>query len=333
MNRFEEMDKDLPGAGEHEKQRAIETSQRNMEGFIGELEDSSKFERTATEKEGVEALKSREGEDFVTRRIESPNDPLVREIWQMMKEEFGDEADPLYWVKESIKEGISQYDVVTTPDGKIISFSSSQYLEMDPKEGNPSESMVYTAFILTKEEYRRKGLATELEIKLSTGALKKAKEESHMVRGTIGECTETSEEFWNKMGERRIYFEDSEGNMVEVPYKAPPVDFDSKTGDPTVDGAYEHLMINLFDGKKEISTEGLLRMVKTIFKEYVADSDDYDSKVAWKKAQDVIDGYLRDLESILAGAKDGKIYLMNKDERGEIAKKGKKIEELKTGEE
>ncbi|MBI2466078.1 MAG: hypothetical protein HYV66_02530 [Candidatus Sungbacteria bacterium] len=345
MNKFErQFDVDLPGYGEameatrkKEEAEAVETAHKNMEGFIGRLEAASKFERTPAE-DGAESLKSREGEQFVTKRIENHNDPMVREVWQMMKAEFGDEADPLYWVKESIRQGINKYDVITGPDGKIISFSNSRYLEMEPVAGRPPESLVYMAFILTDEEHRRKGLATELNRKLSLGALEQARQEGHAVRGMVGESTETSEKFWNKIGKRRVYFEDSEGNIHEVPYKAPPCDYDDNTGEPLLEGAFEHLMVNMFDGSGELKSGDLVRMARTIyFEEYGAEPEDYASKKAWQRTQEVLVGYLKEFEQSLAGAKDGRVFLMSEDERNqkqaELKAKGKEVVEVKIAEE
>lgn len=348
MNEFERRSSiDLPGYGEDmeaarkkEEAEAVETAHKDMEGFIGRLEAASKFEKIPAAG-GAESLRSREGEQFFTKRIESPNDPLVREIWQMMKDEFGDEADPLYWVRESIKQGINKYDVVTDPAGKVVSFSNSRYLEMEPVEGRPPESLLYMAFILTDEEHRRKGMATELNRKLSQGALEQAKQEGHAVRGMVGESTETSEQFWNKIGEKRVYFEDSEGNIHEVPYKAPPCDYDDNTGEPIgdgINGAYEHLMVNMFNGTGELRSGDLVRMAKTIyFEEYGAEPEDYASKKAWQRTQEVLVEYLKEFEQSLVGAKDGRVFLLTEDERKqkeeELKAKGKNIVEVKIAEE
>src|SRR3989344_3704139 len=100
----------------------------------------------------------------------------------------------------------------------------------------------------------------------------------------VGESTETSEKFWNKIGEKRVYFEDSEGNIHEAPYKAPPCDYDDNTGEPLLPGALEHLMVNMFDGSGELRSGDLVRMAKTIyFEEYGAEPEDYASKKAWQR--------------------------------------------------
>lgn len=320
-----------------EKKDTVETSYRNMEAMIGELAAMSRFEKVKNEV-GEEVLKSREsGEEFSTKRLTSGSDPLARDVWRMMKDEFADEADPLYWVKESIRQKLNNYDVATTPDGKLASFSNTRYLELDKGEpqqaGKDTESILFVSYILTGEEARGKGLATELYKDFYKGTLEKAKESGHAIKAIFGESVESVEPFLNKMGRKRLYFEDAEGSIHEVPYKAPPCDYDSATGEPTTDGALEHLMIRMIDGSEEFDSNELLRMVKALYsQEYGASPDDYDSKKAWQRSKDVIDGYLAELESALVQAKDGKVFLMSSDERKQkvkqLHKDGKEIFEI-----
>lgn len=345
MNKFESgVNMDMAKAGEdmearrEQEAKVLEASHQRVEKYIEELAAKSRFESAEGEKGGAEVLKSPEGEEFRVQRIENPFDPRLREAWRMSKDEFGDEADPLSWVRESVRQGINNYDVITAPDGRVVSYTNSRYLEMEStQEGSPAESMVYTAFINTAEDYRRQGLGVELMQRVVAGAVEKAREEGHAIKGMIGECTETSESFWNKVGKNRMYFEDVEGNVVEVPYKAPPCDYDDKTGEPLVKGAAEHLMVNLFDGRTEITAAELVEMVRPIyFEEYGADPEDYSSKKAWERTQEVLNEYLKELEAALAGARGGRIFMMSAEERAAresvLANQGKQLVEVKGGE-
>ncbi|MDP3800297.1 MAG: hypothetical protein Q8Q90_02625 [bacterium] len=325
-----------------ERKGSVETSHRNMETMIGELAAMSRFEKVKNEV-GEEVLKSREsGEEFSTKRLTSGSDPLARDVWNMMRDEFKDEADTLSWVRESIRQKLNNYDVVIAPDGQLASFSNTRYLELDkgePKQaGKDTESILFVSYILTADNARGKGLATELYKDFYKDTLEKAKESGHAIKAIFGESVESVEPFLNKMGRKRLYFEDAEGNVREVPYKAPPCDYDDDTGEPLVDGAKEHIMIRLIDNAQEMDSGELMRMVKALYyQEYTASPEDYNNKNAWQRSKEVIDGYLAELESALFQAKDGRVFLMSATERKqkvkELNKEGKEIYEIEKTEE
>lgn len=326
-----------------EKKDAVEASHRNMEVMIGELAIMSRFERV---KNGVgeEVLKSREsGEEFLTKRLTSGSDPLIRQVWQMMRNEFGDEADSLRWVGESIRKGLNNYDIVTNKNEELASFSNTRYIELDKdekiKEGEIKESILFISYILTADKARGKGLATELYKDFYKGTLEKAKESGQAIKAVFGESVESVEPFLNKMGRKRLYFEDVDGNIQEVPYKAPPCDYDLETGEPVVDGALEHLMIRMVDGSQEFDSNELMRMVRALYsQEYGTTPGDYSGgEKAWQRTQEVINGYLTELESALSQAKDGRVFLMSADERKQrvrqLHKEGKEMYEIEKSQE
>ncbi len=311
---------------------------KSMEGMISELEAVSRFEHV--KEEDKEIIRSPESGEFLVRRVDNPNDPMVEKIHQMMVDEFGvEEADPLYWLKESIKQGINNYDIVTTPDGELVSFSNTRYLEIEPTQGEQArESFLYIAYILTDDRFRGKGIATEIYKKFYSGTLKQAKQEGHVVKGVLGEAVETVEPFLNKMGRKRVYFEDQAGNIQEVPYKFPPMDYDSKTGEPLDEGGFEHLMLRLVGDKQEFDSAELLKMVKALYEEeYGASEEDYKNKAAYEKAMGKIMDVYTELEAVLSQAKDGKVFLMSVEERKkkvkELNREGRELKELELGEE
>ncbi len=69
--------------------------------------------------------------------------------------------------------------------------------------------------------------------------------------GVAGECTWSSEGFWNSLGFRRIYLpDDGDPNQLnEVSYIHPPLDFDLVSGRQTADAhaGPEHLQVAFFD--------------------------------------------------------------------------------------
>ncbi len=334
-----------------------------MPQWIEAYENKSGYTREEMT-DGREKITSPEGEVFFVRTLEKPKDPAIKEIHDLMIEEFGEgEAEDLEWIRTSIKEKLNDYHVIESSDGKLIGFTNSQYLElepkprkeyphtsaseyleMEPKLGNEQEgakeSFVFLCYVVTAEEARGKGIGTELYRKFYEDSLKKASANGHEIKGVIDEAVSSVEVFTNKMGRDRMYFEDRSGNIIEVPYMCPPVNMDSETGKPPEGEqgeAYpEHLMIGLTNGAKELNAEDVLRMVKRIYMEYVADEENYNSKEAFQTAWDHDMVILKELEKSLLKAKDGRIFLMSADEREvkktELASQGKKLIEVETEE-
>lgn len=310
-------------------------SHRQMEGMIRELASGSRWERTVLP-DKREKIRSPEGEEYSVRLIENPKDPLVKKMHGQMVEEFGkDEAETIGWLRHSIKEKLNYYHAMEAADGRLAVYSNTQYLELEPaagKEGEPREAIVPIWHIYTAEEFRGKGLGSELYQNFYQNALAEAERRGNVLKAIIGEAVSTVETFLNRMGRKRMYFENAEGDVQEVPYLCPPIDMSTKTGEPLAPPMPEHLMVRMVNGEGRIKIEDVVRMVWAMYKEYTATEEDYDSPKAYQTARGYNEGLLNDLRKTLEGAKGGEIFLWSKEEREknrkELYKRGKELHEV-----
>lgn len=316
----------------------LEQSHVQMELMIDELRRTSHFERTST-LDGREHISSSERGEYSVRFVTDAKDAVVRGIHRTMVKEFGkEESETLTWLRHTIRKDLNRYHVAETPDGKVAAFSNTQYLELEPAPGHehdPRESIVPIWHIVSDPAYRNRGVASELYQSFYQDALEEAKKRGNVMKGIIGEAVDSVEGFLNRMGRKRMYFEDREGNVHEVPYVCPPVDMDDATGEPREEPVPEHVMLRLISGEERMPNEDLVRMVKAMYTEYVGAPDNYDTQEAYQKALGYNMGLLDQLADAVGHSKDGSVFLMSREEREEkrreLARENKKLIEVETG--
>ncbi len=308
-----------------------------MQGLIDELARTSRFERTR-DQDGRERVISPERSEYGIRYVTNARDPVVKKIHDTMVKEFGkEESETLTWLRHTIRKDLNRYHVAETPDGAVAAFSNTQYLELESasgRENNPRESIIPIWHIVSDPRYRNQGVASELYQSFYQDALAEAKKRGNAVKGVIGEAVSSVEGFLNRMGRKRMYFEDREGNVREVPYMCPPVDMDDVTGEPREEPVPEHIMVRLVNGEQTMPNEDLLRMVKAMYVEYVGAKDNYDSEEAYQKALGYNMGLLGELADAIGQSKDGAIFFMSREERDakkeKIARANKEFREVST---
>lgn len=291
-----------------------EESAQGMERMAEELQASSPFQRS--QERGTETIRSPEGEAFTIRKLTKPYESAAKRTHEFMVEQFGrEESEALYWFRHTIKEGINDYHAMEQ-DGRVVAFSNTRVLELEPQEGRPQEAILTVWHISTEEALRNKGLASELYQSFYRDAAEKARERNQTMVGVVGEAVDKVESFLNRMARKRAYYEDPDGNIREIPYQCPPVDMDSKTGEPLEAPVPEHVMIRMMDDRQEMPAEDLLRMVEAIyFREYLGTQDDYASPEVYSRARQSNADLLEGMRTALAGAKGGKVFLMSRRER------------------
>lgn len=321
-----------------EKRNPIEESHARMEELIQELSLRSRFERIRTS-DGREVLRSSGGEEFFVRRVQDSKDPAVEKIHEFLVQEFSEEeADTLETVLRAVESDILAYHVIEDANGRIVALSNAEYLEFEQadqeKKTQPTEAVLFVAYIVTDKAYRKKGIGSELYQDFYRFALEEAQARNHRLRGIIGEAVSPVESFLNRMGRKRMYFEDEDGNAHEVSYMQAPIDWNERTGKPKQEATPEHLMLRLLDGRQELQVEELLPMVKAIYEEnYVFPEEFFKSQKAYQRCEDTVMGYLQALEQALAKAKGGRLFLLSRQEREqkrqELEAQGKNLYETK----
>lgn len=312
---------------------AVEPSHERLVEKIQELEARSRYMHTMLQ-DGREEIASREGEKFFIRKLVDPKDPAVKKMHALMVKEFGkEESEALYWLRESIKQRLNDYQIIETPDGVLVGFTNSQLLALEPVANQRDEVFCFLAHIAISDEQHGKGLATELFRHLYGDTLAEARRRGVAVKGFIGEAVDEVESFNNHMSWYRVYLESESGDVYEVPYFCPPVDFTDE-GDVVEGERPDHLMIGLVDSADSISPKELLRMVKSMYEEYIATEEDYTSPEAYQKARAYVVNLYDVLEKRLSEARGNTLFFMNKEQReakrAQLALAGRRLVEVET---
>lgn len=270
-------------------------------------------------KHARESLRSPAGEACALRLLHDPADPSIDQIHALILAELSEEeADTLNWIQHAVQEHINRYYVVETSEGRVIALSSTQVLTLPRGEQKPEqaqESLLVVWFVVTAPPFRHKGLASALYQRFVQDAIAEAQACGQPLKGIMSEAVSTAEAFFNQMGDKRLYFAEETGNIYEVPYLCPPVDFDPHTGEPLAPPVPEHLMLRLLSGAQELPVEEVLQMVEALYAEYAAQESDYASLEAFRRAQHYTTELLSHLQRALAHAKDGKVFLLSAAER------------------
>jgi len=315
--------------GEERAEMSAHESYDKINRLIEELQATSKFEREKLD-DGREVIRSPEAGEFFIRKIQDEKDPSVQKIHQLLIKELSKEgADTIETIKNAVKNDIQDYRVVEDAAGRVIAASNTEYLKIEDSQ----DAMIFVAYIVTAPDYRQKGIGSELYPSFYNLAKEKAKEEGLRIKGVIGEAGEEVESFLNRMGRKRMYFEDEQGNFHEIPYMQAPLAWDEKTGKPRQKAAPEHLMIRLLDERQEMQASEVISMVKAIYEEnYIFSEEYFKTEKAYQACEDTVMGHLKELENALQKAKDGKVFLMDKKEREvrrkELEAEGRQIFDL-----
>ena len=224
------------------------------------LTQKSRFRRSSLESPNCE-LEIGE-KKYSVELIERRDHPDLAQVQNLLVDTFSEaEVDPEEILRAAV-EGKTPWGIGDLPyrvyaikdaEGKAVSMLSGGLLEMRDREGNDSgESMFMVGYAVTDKNARQGGLAREAYISALIGAAADAEAQGRKFAFAAGECTYTSERFWNNVGWKRVYAADAPGETKsygELKYIQPAVDFDEETGEPTEGAgeAPEHLMIDSFN--------------------------------------------------------------------------------------
>jgi len=348
MNKFEQ-----PFSGQEQKDAKAESWQQ-LERITSEMAAKSYYNRT-TESKTIDKIAPKDPEnkrfaeigELKIEHIKDPESRKVEALVDFMNKFEPEEADTPEIIRDAIANETEAYayHIIEDKDGKVAAHIQSSLLELAPANENdkPSQTIIFNGFVITADDFQRKGLATELYQTMMRCNLEKAKAKEQEVKAVVVEGKENSEPFWNHVGLRRIYFEDAEGNFHEVPYIQPPIDWNKKTGTPSgwkkgddfkKFSMPEHLMIRRVDDKQEITMDELRPMLEIIYSDnytlYRNKGERYPTDKAIAKTQEIIEGFQQELEDAVSRSKDGKLYLFNAKEReqkmAEVKAAGKNLE-------
>lgn len=201
-----------------------------------------------------------EGKQYQIEVVEDKDSPVLSQVQQLFTDTFGEEeVDPEEILRAAVAgetpfgtEDEIKYKVIVLKEGdKVVSVVAGGHLDLRDKQGNPTkETMLMIGYAVTDKNIRQGGLAREAYISALIDAAVEAQKQGKKFTFAAGECTFTSERFWNRVGWKRVYAQTgSKQEYTELPYIQPALDFDPETGDIATGAgeAPEHLMIDSFD--------------------------------------------------------------------------------------
>ncbi len=224
--------------------------------------------------DGVEHLQITEGKEtknFTVEMVEGPEDPNLKSLYTLMEQTFKPEDMQTFESVQDCTVGKSygveclrntQYFVIKE-GSEVVSALSGVLADLRDQNGQATgEDVFLLGYAVTKENMRKYGLAREAYIKALEFILNDAKNKNSKIIGVAGECTWTSEQFWNRVGLNRIYIKGDDFDFHELEYVHPPLDYDTISGEknPDADEGPEHLMVHMFNPADEKGPEFAKRL-------------------------------------------------------------------------
>lgn len=272
-----------------------------------------------------------EGKKYTIETIERGDDPALHEVQELFENTFSkEEVEPEETLKHLV-DGVTEWGTETRKwkivairdeSGKLVSTIENIQLDLLDEAGKPTgEAVHFTGYEVTDKNFRQRGLAREAYISSLIGATHEASARGQKLKFAIGECTYTSEKFWNKVGWRRIYgMKDNE--CKEVEYVQATLDFDKNTGEPSegTGESAEHLMIDNLNMENP-TKEDIRRSSEAFIRSCVGwDRNAFTSDLAYEKQKAYVDSVVERLSASLDSI--GEIVYLGPQERKDLKTDG-----------
>lgn len=243
---------------------------------IEKLRGQSKFKRSNND--SPSCTLDFEGKKYLIEHVESGESPTLSEVQDLCIRTFGEEEvdseEILRQAVTGVEFGIPsevKYKVfaVRDPDGRVVCTVAGGNLDLRDASGSPTgETILMIAYAVTDKDVKQSGLAREAYISALMDCAAEAEKMGKKFVMAAGECTYTSEKFWNKLGWKRPYIESgNKQTYTELKYVQPALDFVKKTGLPKKGAgeAAEHLMVRPMNGRTP-SKEAVMNTVKAFYR-------------------------------------------------------------------
>lgn len=268
---------------------------------VEKLRSQSKF--TRSNNDSPSCTLDFEGNKYQIEHVESGESPTLSEVQDLFIRTFGEEeVDPEEILRQAVT-GVEfgvpsevKYKVfaVRDPEGKVVCTVAGGNLDLRDASGTPTgETMLMIAYAVTDKDVKQSGLAREAYISALMDCAAEAEKMGKKFVMAAGECTYTSEKFWNKLGWKRPYIESgNKQTYTELKYVQPALDFVKKTGLPKKGAGEvaEHLMVRPMNGKTP-SKEAVMSTVNAFYKWCNRWGEEaFSSKKAHRTNQAYVDG-------------------------------------------
>ncbi len=311
--------------------QSAEQSYESMKGFIAELEKRSRFS-TGIDVHGVTRFE-REGEVYaletVRSKSERENKRAAKEIHAYLLSVFDkEEVDDKDSIRHQIERGIVSYGIIRNDQGAIISLMGTQVADVPQSRQHDQALCVW--YVVTSDEQQGKGLALELYRNAYTNALESVQQKGVLLSAIVGEAVSEVEGYLNKMGRKRPYFTDGNGNLCEIPFPQAPIGAETVGIEPP----QEHCMVRFLDDRHSCSVEDMLALIKTVFAQYVDPRYDclYDAPSEIESVKSATRKTYRDIKRRITASGTSEILLLDAKQRAameqELQRQGKQLIEI-----
>lgn len=274
-----------------------------------------------------------ENKKFKIEIIENGKDPSLSDVQALFENTFGkEEVDPEEILRSAV-DGITpwetedtKYRVVTIRDdeGKLVTTVAGASLDLFDEKGEPTgECAYYVGYAVTDPNTRQGGLAREAYISALLDVAREAQKKNKVLKFAVGECTYTSEKFWNNVGWKRVYAQTGDKReYTELKYIQPALEFDEDTGEIAEGSgeAPEHLMIDAF-GPKTPGKEDVMRAYESLI--YFCNDwprEAFNNDRAEKKKTEYLNGIKTNFKDFMDS--NGQLIYLDADNREKAVKEG-----------
>ncbi len=186
-------------------------------------------------------------------------------------------------------------------------------------------------FLVTEEPYRQTGISQEMIRLLLVEAGRWSAARGQALWAWFGECVEASEQFFNRvLDRRRLYAPAGEKHLREIHYELPHLGAWESDGRPLDPGPprCEHLQLAVAGYGRQLPLAVLDTILTTVWQEwYVRSPGMFRDRQAWQRHRDtVLQETLR--RRILGPLPPGDLVLLSRQEREQWRREGWRIDDL-----
>jgi hypothetical protein len=215
-------------------------------------------------------------------RVISPNDPRLEYVYESLLQPYfsPSEIEPIEKIRTLMENTASR--TAKNPLVLMVAYSNHHNNPASLISGNILDfgkiGCGAIGYTVTREEHRKKGLASSL-VKAFEGQIHKNYKHPKLV---ITEMRRGSSGFWDKVGYGKVQ---NEGRNVV--YHQPPIDFNSTNGEPLYGKVRETLIVKSLNGNKdrEDLRTWLMRGVEEVSREwYTPERSSFETEEAYQNA-------------------------------------------------
>ncbi|MFH1367144.1 MAG: hypothetical protein ABIH38_04125 [Patescibacteria group bacterium] len=303
--------------------------------FLAKFDKLSPWKREINPGGSTEISKEK-NEKYRIEHLRNPEDKRVEGSHRLLAKIFGKgEVDSLDTIKTAMAGKVVGDEetadiplIVTTVEnnkGEVVGTTHSSILEsFDDDFSGTGKSFAIDAYTAVDPEEQNKNLGLEMYRHRIEELVAEAEKQGKPLDSIVAEVHGDAEEFYNKVGLKRLYFKGQDQKMRELPYYQSVLAdaWNKKTGQPREgeERVPEHLMIASLDGRNEITAEELLEKIRAMMDYNSFQTEGYfgKNKKAYEAHMNVLENDLLELEKALSGTKDGRIALLSAEERNQM---------------